>query len=104
MKFRRLKQFVLVTAALGAVGAAQASDNVYWSVGVVQPGISVGVSNAPPMPVYPAPVYMMPRPVYYAPPVPVYYAPPPGWHHRHHGWKHGRGHGKGHGYWGGRDD
>ena len=95
--FHRLTLSGLFVTALGLAGVAHAHDNVYWSVGVVQPGISVGVSNAPPMPVYPAPVYvpsypvvMAPRPVYYAPPPPVYYGPP--------GWYRGHGHGHGHGW------
>jgi hypothetical protein len=97
----------VVLAALGT--AAQARDNVYWSVGIdAAPGVSVGVGNyRPAYPVYvqPAPIYVapapvyVPRPVYYAPP-PVYYAPAPvyygsyyrhpgkhkGWHkkHNHH--------------------
>jgi len=106
----------LAVAALGFAGAAQARDDVYWSVGVGSPGVSVNVGNA--YPVYtPAPVYVQPAPVYYQPapvyvrpapvyvrpapvfvqPRPYYYGPPqvvyvqPG--HRH-GWhkKHGRDH------------
>lgn len=76
-------------AALAAAGSARAGD-VYWSIGVAQPGVSLGFSNAPPVyapayaqPVYvqPAPVYVQPAPVYvqprpvYAPPAPVYYRP-----------------------------
>jgi len=61
---------IMATAVLAAgawalsVGAstAQARD-VYWSVGVNSPGVSVGVSNAPP--------------VYYQPPAVVYHRPPP---------------------------
>jgi len=47
-----------------SVGAspAQARD-VYWSIGVNSPGVSMGVSNA--------------RPVYVQPPVVVYHRPPP---------------------------
>ncbi len=111
--FPSLKQVMalvfLGAAALGASTAAQARDNVYWSVGVGGPGVSVGVGNAPPYyaprPVYvqPAPVYMAPRPVYVAPPqpyyyqpgvvypAPVYYGPPRHYKrgkHRHH--RHGR--------------
>jgi hypothetical protein len=38
---------------------------VYWSVGVHQPGVSVGVSNAPPRVIYsPASVVVYPAPVY----------------------------------------
>ena len=88
-------------AAAGALAlaalctAAQARDNVYWSVGVnAAPGVAVGVGNVPPLvaaPVYvaPAPVYVAPpvtyvrpAPVYYAAPAPVYYYGPPG-HYRH---------------------
>ncbi len=72
----------LVIGALGFAGAAQARDNVYWSLGVGAPGVALGVGNAPPVvyappPVYvaPPPVYVPPRPVYMAPP-PAYYAPP----------------------------
>lgn len=105
----------LVAAALVALGAsaAQARDNVFFSIGVeAAPGVSVGVSNARPVVVAPAPVYVAPQPVYVAP-RPVYVAPRPvvvqaqpvvlveepvrvlpgkrkGWHkhHRHHGHHH----------------
>ena len=93
---------------LAFAGGAQATD-VYWSVGIHQPGVSVGVSNAPPAPVvvYPAPrviysppqvVYSTPRVVYGPAPVVIYPQPvyragwaPPG--HRKHWHKHGRHHG-----------
>ena len=82
--------------------SAQAAD-VYWSVGVHQPGVSVGVSNAPPVVVHTAPhvIYAPPPRVVYGPaPVVVYQQPvyrtqwaPPGhgkhWH-KHH--KHGHRH------------
>jgi hypothetical protein len=105
MQFTALTRFIsrpaglaLAAAALAAVPLAQANDNVYWSVGVVAaPGVSVGVSNARPVYVQPALVYMSPQPVvvyqppryvmpapvytepnvYYAP-RPVYYGPPQG--------------------------
>ena len=93
-------------AGLAAAGLAQAGGNVYWSVGAeVAPGVSVGVGNAPPVlvapaplyaPVYARPVYTQPvyaRPVVYPRPVyvaaPVIIAPrwvPPG--HRKHKHKH----------------
>ena len=76
-------------AVLGAValaafaGAAQARDNVYWSVGIAAaPGVAIGVGNVRPVVVAPAPVYVAPAPVYVAPapvyiaPAPVYYAQP----------------------------
>ncbi|MES2911495.1 MAG: hypothetical protein V4718_08920 [Pseudomonadota bacterium] len=93
----------LAVAAFGFAGAAQARDNVSFSVGIGVPGVQVGVTNAYPVyqqPVYvqPAPVYVQPRPVYvprpvYYGPQPVYYAPQPvyvrpGRHHGH-GHKHG---------------
>lgn len=113
----------LAVAALGFAGAAQARDNVSFSVGIGVPGVQVGVTNAypvysqpvysqpvyvqsqpvyvQPQPVYvqPAPVYVRPRPVYYGQPVyvapPVYYGRP---HHRHGGYyvqapRPGYGHG-----------
>lgn len=76
----------LSLGALGFSGVAQASD-VYWSVGVSSPGISVGVGNVvpavhvPPVYVQPAPVYVQPRPVvvhqpaYYTSKPPRYRAP-----------------------------
>ena len=82
---RMLATGLLAAGALGAVGVAQARD-VYWSVGVGAPGVSVGVGNAAPyyapQPVYvsPPPVYVEPRPVYVAPPPPAYYGPPPGYY------------------------
>ena len=39
---------ILVVGALGFAGAAQARDNVFWSVGVGAPGVAVGVGNVPP--------------------------------------------------------
>lgn len=99
---------------------AQARDDIYWSVGVHSPGVSVGVSNAPTVvysypqygyPVYsPRPVVVHPRPVVVYPrPVVVHPYPAyggPRWHgdrrgHRHwkhHGHRHGHQHGRGRGW------
>lgn len=94
----------LALAALGFTGAADARDNVTFSVGIGVPGVLVGATNAYPVysqprPVFvqPAPMYYQPAPVYYQqapvyysrPPVyvvpqPVYYGRPPGWYGRHH--------------------
>lgn len=103
----------------GIATQAQARDSVHWSIGVQSPGVSVGVSNAPPVvygypshsypaygyPVYdPRPVVVYPRPVVVHPrPVvveryPVYVAPQP-WGYREprwHGHKHRGGHKHGH--------
>lgn len=113
----------LALATLGFAGAAQARDNVTFSVGVAAPGIAVGVTNGYPVyqqPVYvqPAPVYYQPAPVYYPRPVyvrpaPVYVVPQPVYYPRHGGYygpRYGyapvyyqrpgghRGHGHGHGH------
>ena len=105
----------LAVAAFAFSGAAQARDNLAFSVGIGVPAVQVGVSNAYPVytqrqpvyvqqaPVYlqPAPVYVQPLPVYYnAYGQPVYAAPQPVYHeHRHHGhWRGGyyqRPHGHG---------
>ena len=49
--------------ALAALGsAAQAGDNVFFSLGVeAAPGVTLGVTNARPVVVTPAPVYVAPR-------------------------------------------
>lgn len=95
----------LVSLAAGAwalsAGTAHARDgnDVYWSIGVNQPGVSVGVSNAPPprvvyrepVVVYERPVvvYQEPRYIYNRPvvvaPQPVIY---PGWGHPHYDERH----------------
>lgn len=94
----------LAVAAMGFAGAAQARDNVYWSVGVGTPGAVVNVGNASPVYVQPQPVYVQPQPVYvqpapryyqprpvYVQPAPVYLAPQPVYYDRPH-----RGHGRRH--------
>lgn len=98
----------LALAALGGAGAAQAHNDVTWSVGVGVPGVVVGATNGRPY-YAPPPVYYAPPPVVYSPPPVVYRPPPPppvyfvpqppvygGWqperHHHHH---HHRGHGRG---------
>lgn len=88
-------------AALASAGAAQAGDNVYWSVGMSAPGMQVGVANVVPVvqQVYMPrqPVYMAPQPVYVQP-APVYMAAPQyvqaGWQRPDHGrrWHHGHRH------------
>jgi len=95
--------------ALAAVGtAAQARDNVAWSLGVqAAPGVTLGVGNVRPVVVAPAPVYVAPQPVYVAPPPvvvarPVMVAPAPviyeetyvvrPGHHHGKGWRHDEHH------------
>lgn len=110
-----------------AASSAHARNDVYWSVGVNGPGVTIGASNAPvvvasppgyyydprPVVVQPAPIYVPRPPVVYAPQVvygpPVVYAPrpvvisgPSYWDDdRGRGHWRGRGHGHGHGH--GRD-
>ena len=107
----------LVLAGLGMTGAAQARDDVYWSVGLSSPGVQLGFANAPPVmvvqqpvysqpyPVYsqPYPVYNQPRPVYFVPRPVIYVQGPPvfvsqpqyirtDWRYRDHGRKWKQGH------------
>ncbi|GAB3183700.1 hypothetical protein [Hydrogenophaga aquatica] len=104
--------------ALAGGGFAHAAD-VYWSVGVHQPGVSVGISNAPPVvvayPSYPVvvspPVVVRPVPrVIYGPPATVVVAPAPqviGWvppGHRKHKHKHGHGYRWDDRHWDDRND
>lgn len=90
----------LALAAMSFAGSAHARDEVFWSVGVGSPGVSLNVGNAGPVYLQAAPVYVQPAPIYYEPqpvylrsvpryvqPLPVYYARPHGWNRRHH---HGR--------------
>ena len=92
---------VLGVAALSFADSAHARDDVYWSVGVGSPGVSLNASNARPVYMHaqpviyvqPAPVYYQPRPVYvrpapvYVQPQAVYYQPQPVYYARPHGWK-----------------
>lgn len=105
----------LAAAALASASAVQAqSPGVYWSVGLSSPGVQVGVGNAQPVIVQPAPrvvvvpqqpVYVQPQAGYYPGFSPSYYPvysqpvvvyPPVaqpvyrgGWHHQHHHHGHG---------------
>lgn len=92
----------LMLAALSYAGSAHARDDVFWSVGVGSPGVSLNVGNAGPVYMHAQPVYVQAAPVYYqAPPVyvrpaPVYYQAQPVYYVRPHGWDrhHGRGYGR----------
>lgn len=91
---------LMAALGLGAAGSAQAHgrDDVFWSIGMSQPGIQIGVSNAPVVVPAPYPVVVRPRVVYA--PQPVYYPQPvyrvayPGYYERGHG----------HGHWRDRDE
>lgn len=90
----------LAIAALVFADSAHARDNVYWSVGLGAPGVSLNVGNAGPVYMQAQPVYFEPEPIYYQPsPVyvrsaPIYVQPQPVYYGRPHGWKqrHGRQH------------
>jgi hypothetical protein len=60
----------LAVVAIGFAGAAQARDNVYWSVGVGTPGAVVNVGNVGSVYQQLQPIYVQPQPVYVQP-VPV---------------------------------
>lgn len=109
---------LVAALGLGASSAAHAGHDgadVYWSIGMSQPGISVGVSNMPAAPVVvyeryyePAPrVVYVPAPVYY--PQPVYRVIAPGYYSRGHAYGHWKDRDDRHGRWdergrGGRRD
>ena len=97
-----------------AYSASARADNVYWSIGLGSPGVTIGMTNARPLPIFvqPQPYYVQPAPVFvhpavvYSQPAPIYLQPRPvyqqGWafQGRPHGkgQKHGRGHdNRGHG-------
>ena len=106
-KFTKTAQSLLaglaLMAGLGLASSAHAGD-VFWSIGMSQPGIHIGVGNLPAPVVVHGPVVVHPRPVYvpphvvYMPPRPVFYGHPGHYqghghdrHHHHHGHQ-GRGH------------
>ena len=108
----------VVVAGVGFTGAAQARDNVQFSVQIGSPAYAYPVYSQPQVVyVQPHPVYVQPAPVYYQGP-PVYFRQPqvyiapqpvtygyPGLYHNgapqgyygdygghgKHGWKHNRG-------------
>ena len=72
----KLAAAAVALVAAGTASVAQARSDVFFSVGAnVAPGVSIGVSNAPPV-YYAPPVYMQPQPVYVQP-APVYVQPQP---------------------------
>lgn len=85
-----------LVAGLGLTGAgsAHAGSDVFWSIAMSQPGIHVGVSNAPAPVLVHAPRVYVPPQVVYVTPRPVYHMPPG--HYHAHGYGHGHGHWKHH--------
>jgi len=86
----------LALAAMSFAGSAQARDDVFWSVGVGAPGVSLNMSNAGPVFMQAQPVYFQPAPIYYQPrpvlvrPVPIYLQRQPLYYGHPHGWsRHG---------------
>ena len=98
----------VVIAGVGFAGAAQARDNVSFSVQFGSPAYAYPVYSQPqvvyvqPQPVYvqPAPVYVQPAPVYYQGPQVIYGAPQPVTYGYPGLYSNGqiRGHGYGHGW------
>lgn len=93
-----------------AYSASARADNIYWSIGLGLPGVTIGMTNARPLPVFvqPQPYYAQPAPVFVHPAVvyvqsaPIYVQPRQhgkGYKHdrRHDNRGHGRGHGRGYG-------
>ena len=66
--------------ALSTAASQAHARDVYWSVGVNGPGVSIGASNAPVV-VHQPPVYYQPPAYYYSPP-PVVVQPAPVYYHR----------------------
>ena len=71
-----------VSALALLVGTGAQAREVYWSVGVASPGVTLGVSNAPPVLQHRPVVALLPQVYYSQPPVyygqpPVYYSQPP---------------------------
>jgi hypothetical protein len=111
MKLKLSRPFAAAAlVALAAAGtAAQARDNVLFSVGVqAAPGVTLGVTNAHPVVVAPAavivqqPVLVAPRTVVVAPAPAVVVRPAPIIYEEGYvvrpGHRHGHGHGHGHGH------
>ena len=82
---RAIGLVAVVMAGVGFAGAAQARDNVSFSVQFGSPAYAYPVYTQPqvvyvqPQPIYvqPAPVYVQPAPVYYQGPQVIYGAPQP---------------------------
>ncbi len=101
---RNIAKVMAATAVLigvaGFVSSARA-DNVQWSVGVGSPGVTIGMTNARPLPIFvqPQPYYGQVAPVYmhpgaiYTQQMPIYVQPAPIYRS---GWaQQGRGYGMG---------
>ena len=75
---RAIGLVVVVMAGVGFAGAAQARDNVSFSVQFGSPAYAYPVYTQPQVVyVQPAPVYVQPAPVYYQGPQVIYGAPQP---------------------------
>ena len=97
---RSLLAGLALAASLGlASGSAHAGD-VFWSIGMSQPGIHIGVGNFPAPVIIGAPVVVHPRPVYVPPPRVVYLPPRP----VYYGYQDYHGHGRWHERHDRRDD
>jgi hypothetical protein len=87
---------------VAAYSASARADDIYWSIGLGSPGVTIGMTNARPLPIFVQPqhYYVQPATLYvhpgaiYAQPVPIYVQPPRPVYQQ--GWAvQGRPHGKG---------
>ncbi|MDO9237429.1 MAG: hypothetical protein Q7U28_15525 [Aquabacterium sp.] len=101
---RNIAKVMAATALLiGVAGFASSAraDDIHWSIGLGSPGVTIGMTNARPLPIFvqPQPYYGKPLPVYmqpgliYSQQVPIYVQPAPIYRS---GWaQQGRGYGMG---------
>ena len=99
--FAKAMAATALLVGIAAYSASARADNVYWSIGLGSPGVTVGMTNARPLPIFvqpqpyygqPAPVFVHPRAIY-PQQVPIYVQLGPVYQH---GWAgQGRPHGKG---------
>jgi hypothetical protein len=76
---RTAAAWALGAATLAAAGAAQAREDVFWSIGLASPGVQLAVGNAPAVVVHPRPVVVQAAPVVHVQPAPVWVQPAPLW-------------------------
>jgi hypothetical protein len=99
--FAKTMAAAALLVGVATYAASAKADNVYWSVGLGSPGVTIGMTNARPLPIYVqpqpydgqrGPVFVHPGAVY-SQQVPIYVQTRPVYQH---GWAgQGRPHGKG---------
>jgi hypothetical protein len=83
--FAKAMAATVLLIGVAAYSASARADNVYWSIGLGSPGVTIGMTNARPLPIYvqpqPQPYYVQPATVYvhpgaiYSQQVPIYVQP-----------------------------